>query len=354
MSFYKDIKTVYFTKQIVNANEIDQVSTLNQDLADPLIGTFTQDTKLRNIDAVIQQIFRTPLLKNGSEWLMAVERFEVNLNGIPFYDNTFELNYQGDLLNLYTDVAGKILLGNRTLPGDIDAGRPAPIVKESQSLLDLLFNINQAFNDASTQGITFAPYADMDVVLDVNGIVTFRLNEGGGLDWFTHILKIPPLLNQILGMEWDDADILINQTVVGLPGTYSTWSSKKTRFDCGGFADHIRVVSNIGTTSDNVGAGHNNIITDLSVSGSSPYVASAAPSPLDFTGFSENGLSWYPNQKLVYNPPRLRFLNITDPSPIVNLRVEARYVLANGTTEKIIQLPVGCSFGIKFVFFSRQ
>jgi len=360
MSFFRDINTLYFTKQISNTNTQEEI-----DVEIPLPGGqvgFRTDPRKFNVDAVIEQRFNTPLVTKGSDWLLGVERFEVNLNGIPYYDNTFEIGFREGAENH----DGKMFVEN--LPNAI---RSAPIVftRPAFSLIDLIEVLNESLKLAINPlpGPIFEPIGDAffaedddpRFILQPDGRVRLIINSD---NWhFNKRLRMPPFLFGILGIRNNPVDLVVQPDPAGPDEPIlSSWVSQHPRWDMGGFADHIRIVSNLGTTSDNVAGAQSNIVTDLSVSASRAYTTSMALNVPDNPNYANlfesnfSGTAFSPRQKIVYAPDRLRWLNIIDPSPIINLRVEAKYVLPDGITEFVIPLPPGASFGIKLAFYSRK
>ena len=375
MTFYRDINTKYFTKQIANLSKLEDLETVR--IVD---GTYTStvDPRKQYQSALIEQRFKSPLLESGKEWLCAVERFEVSLNGIPFYDNEQEVGFVGTP-NLYGPVAGKIHVVN-VVAGVVAA--PIPLLRKAYSLPDLILAINEAIDAAYENGhlpphlplpTGIAGTTGLEFALLPDGKVSYTVNEAGAIgfpqNWAeTRYLHIPPLMLGILGILISDlkgagtnaGQIPPIDPPIPAPGISAVWRSiavsREPRWDCGSFADHIRIYSNIGTNSDNVNNAQANIITDLSIASSEQFNSSLTFNTDPITDFkhSLDGSSFAPRQKAVYAPARLRWVNIDDPSPMIDITINARYVLTDGVTEKDILLPVGCVFGMKIAFYSRS
>lgn len=254
--------------------------------------------------SVIEETFASPIIQKADSYVLCVERFEISLNGIPFYDGT-----RGEVITLeFTDTAEQV---------NIDIDTNAYTLNE---LIDLISNKASQVEQFST--------AKFSIYIDVSGYICIDL------DYEKYSLTIPTYLNYILGMEDDD-----------VPADNGTWYSKYPRFDCGDEIDHIRLVSNLDLVSDNLGQAKTNIVTDVanitSISGSS----SSGQNPNYAYTFSQR-------QKLNYTPYQRRFLNFSSPVPIQILRLSCEYVRSDGTSS-VIKIPRGGNFSIKLGFYKR-
>ena len=257
-----------------------------------------------SIYATIEETFSSPMIQKADSYVLCVERFEIALNGIPYYDST-----RGEVITLT----------------NINSGEPTEL-KLDQDAYTLNELVDYISEQASTNNYQTAKFS---IEIDSSGYI------GISLDYQDYTLQIPTYLNYVLGMETADTP---NENG-------STWYSKYPRFDCGDEIDHIRLVSNLDLVSDNLGQAKTNIVTDVanptSVSGS----ASSGLNPTYGYTFSQR-------QKLMYVPYQRRFLNFSSPVPIQILRISCEYVRSDGTSS-IIKIPRGGNFSIKLGFYKR-
>lgn len=357
MTSFRDINTKYFTKQIANEFNQEDIEETSHAPAPPNGIRHVLDPNKLLINAVIEQRFNNPMIDKGDDWLLAVERFEVSMNGVPYYRNDVEEGYiAGPLLNKSN--VGKLFVFN-----DISLAEslPIPLIRPAYSLVELIEVINISLEEAIKNGQLSNAFMGIATFIEFSvsprGYVQMTLDDP---TWFEKFyLSIPPFMFAILGIRKGSGARLpsAKSTPQNKLPDVSIFVSDNPRWDVGGFPDHIRIYANLGTVSDYVSNAQSDIITDLSVSASRAYGTSTSIIAAPNSGEAENritGNNFAPTQKIVYAPDRLRWINISDPSPILNMRFEARFVLPNGRTERIIQLPPGCSFGIKIAFYSRK
>lgn len=281
------LNTLYWTKELSN---------LNDD------GTY--------INADLNETFTSNLLDQASDWVVAVERFEVSLNAIPYYDGEFnneniEIYNQGD----DPDVAA----AQQTL---------ALNTFKAYSLKDLLQKLNDIFGAAGLGQPSVA--GAYQLAVDQEGIVAFtRTNHAA------YQIKLPPKLNYILGL-FDEPFGPVNGEQV--------WYSKEPRISVGDELDHIRISSNLNLISDTIGQAKTNIVTDLSV-----------PANISASG---NDFSWSPRDKLIYTAQERRYLIFNSSAPVQIIRLFVEYVQPDGT-ERMVQLPPGGVFNVKLGFYQR-
>lgn len=329
-SVYKNTNVVYWTHTLTNTFAIN-----NGDLS-----------RVPTIQAEINTQLKTPIVKQGTKWLMAVERFSINGNAIPFYDPSDD-EKNGEFLRA------------ETIPGGVQSN--ALRFPVSYSLVELVNNINRVITDISNAGVgfnDFPPFVENGQIrfsmgVDTDGYVRCIMSRTGvpndptDTGWAGFKLLIPNKLNQILGMYLED-----KPTPLGAPYRNDPiiWRSRHPRWDCGDSGARIRISSNIGVSSDNLQGGQTNILTDLEIP--TGTFGRGGPSPISNLEINQT-FSLAHRQKIDYAPQRLRWLNIVDPSPIYQMVISANYVTPDGTS-KIIELPVGMSFSIKLAFYSRN
>lgn len=259
------------------------------------------------LDADLNETFTANLLEQASDWVVAVERFEVSLNAVPYYDGDFNNE------NWYIYNVGD----NPEDPGT------APVQTMAcnfvgYSLDDLLTNINNAF--ATTVGGQPINAGGYNITINKEGFITLdRTNSAA----FKSV--IPPKLNYILGLFGEVAGVQM-------------WRSKYPRIGVGDELDHVRISSNLDLISDTVGQTKTNIVTDLSIGSS--------------ISASANGFSWSPRDKLIYTPNERRYLIFNTSAPVQVIRMFVEYIQPDGTERKL-QLPAGGIFNIKLGFYQR-
>jgi hypothetical protein len=322
-SFYKNTNVKYFTHTLTN-------NTPQDDQAGELL------------NAEIDTQLNSALVANGAQWVMAVERFSINMNGIPFFDPTTDIN-NGALFRMINDNTG---IAEIAFPFDY------PVY----SLMDLLISFNNNITNNVGGNMHHEPFfhrpngvptSRFYARLQFDGRVVVAYNAADGQGWYNWTLELPPQLNRILGLYEEDKPTAINGK-----GPINQWKSRYSRWDCSDFANTIRISSNIGVTSDNVGGGQTNILTDIKVPTVQHTMTINAQTTGLFTYDSDVTLTDTPRQTITYNPDRLRWLNIVNPSPIYQLVVSASYV-DDQNNSVLVPLPLGCSFEIKLAFFNR-
>lgn len=246
--------------------------------------------------AEIEENFTTPLLTKANDYILAVERFEINLNGIPYYDGS-----AGELLTITIAAVDHTVLLSDTYYSLPD------VINGINSLISGDINFNGVLFNLDADGYVFITYAN------------FAINT----------ITIPERLNYILGLETDDVN-----AVTGY------WTSRYPRWDIGDQIDHIRLVSNLDLISDTVGQARTNIVTDVAVTSS-------------LSQSSDGSYSYSQRQKLNYTPNERRFLNFAAPVPISRIRIFAEYVTPDGDNYYVM-LPRGGSFSIKLGFYLRK
>lgn len=256
------------------------------------------------INSIMEQNFNSPIIQRADEYVLCVERFEISLNGIPFYDSS-----NGESISIYENTDEKTI-------------EYINLDQDSYSLNELIDKINAKVVESN-----LFSNAGFNIKVDQFGYISIYL------DYENYTISLPTELNKILGMEEDD-----------IPNDSGLWISRYPRFDCGDQIDHIRLVSNLDLVSDTIGQAKTNIITDIA---NSTSIASNKTMASD-----EYSYSFTPRQRLIYIPYERRILNFSSPIPIQTIRIYAEYVRSNGTSS-IIKLPRGASFSIKLGFYKR-
>jgi hypothetical protein len=309
MTSFNKYRAFFFTKEVSNKG-FDEAK---------------ENTPLK--EARIRETFRSSIVDKADNYVLAVERFEIGLNGIQFYE------------------AGRVLTQDGfTAPERIeitDLATP-PVILE-------------------TNNITFGTYSLPETIIELNKLMQLGGVGSMGLAWSvdsegfvrakfnavwlnTYRLSLTncPLMNQILGVE------TTGQTA--LQGAGATEIKSLTpRWDMGDNLGHLRLTSNLPVVSDSVGQSKSNILTDLSFLnniGASYGYTGAAPE------FVDPSVSYSQRQKVVYNPAERRYLNLRSSAPIDDIDITCEYVRPDGTSA-VVELPKGASFSVKLGFFSR-
>lgn len=285
------------------------------------------------LPAQSEEAFRSSIIDKADNWVVAVERFEININGVPYYKAQ-----QGPVVAgartqfetvIVTDQAGAPLGAGSVVDLDFNSySIPDTITKLNGVMSELIGSDTSAFSfSIDHEGFVRATSA-------ANWLATRRLD-----------LSNCPKMNAILGITTSQQD----DALLYPPATTTAILSEFPRWDCGDQLDHLRITSNLPTTSDSIGQAKTNILTDLS------FFESIGAS----RGYNDNigtagdpSSSWSQRQKVIYNPAERRYLNLRSSAPIDDISIACEYVGADGS-EGIVALPVGASFTVKLGFFAR-
>lgn len=267
--------------------------------------------------ATAQTQFNAPILEKASDFLVAVERMELSLNGIPFYDAGQDPAFE------------QIVIVSRSMavaPTQTD-------VDVNAYSLSHLFEVLNAldYTDPNTSTRFRIVYS-----ISKDGFIIVSLLDGRT---FTDVeIQFPRRLNMILGI-----------STAQQFATKTECNSLYPRVDLGDDLDHIIIQTNLPTNSDALGNVHLQVLTDFSspseYSNSLNYGANGT---LIRSGFTTNL-----RQKLIYTPSERRYLELIGDFPVNNVKLEAFYV----NTDQIIKnvpLPIGGLFEIKLGFYLKQ
>lgn len=276
-----------------------------------------EETKI--IDATIEQNYSTPIVGSAQDYITAVERFEININGIPFYDGA------GESVTIDPFPTSILPLKNVI----------------AYSLPDLIDQLNALFQ---SEGVALdVRFGLIKIELSPEGFVIWNLSDDLGGTFKSQYDIIMGLnavrLQSIFGLNFDNMD----------DDTTKTLSSSFPRWDCGDQLSYLRITSNLPTVSDSVGQAKSNVLTDLYFGKS--IGASAGLKSGDV--FDARAINYSQRQKIIYNPQERRFLNMRSAIPITDIRITCEFVKQDGTSE-IVPLPEGCEFTIKLGFWSLR
>jgi len=278
-----------------------------------LVGT-TPDSFI-NASASTQ--FNSPIVEKASDFLVAIERMELSLNGVPFYDASQVGGVYEQII-----VRSRLIVASTATDVDISAFSLTHLFEILNSLIYVDPNNNQQFH------ITYS--------ISKDGFVIVSLLDGRN---FTNLqLEFPRRLNMILGI-----------STAQQFATKTECDSSYSRIDLGDDLDHIVLQTNLPTNTDALGNVHLQVLTDFaSPSAYSNSMGYGANGTLVRSNFSSNL-----RQKLIYTPTERRYLELIGDFPINNISIEAFYTNVDGDL-KNVPLPLGGIFEVKIGFYLKQ
>lgn len=252
----------------------------------------------------VEESFLYPFLDSASNYVLCVERFEVSLNSVPFYDNS-----RNEVITL------------TTVPGGIITF--LSLSRDCYSLMDLINVVNEAMSDGDDFELTD------EISINEAGLLTLCWVKSS-----QYSILWPIYLGAILGLPNGVLDSMTNST--------------GSRFDIGDEIQGAELVSTLGVFSDTVGQSKINILTDVSFGQQFLVTVNATDSSVTqgegiITTFEERG-------RLIYEPTNRRYLMISDPRPLQLIQIRPYYRSIDGTN-KIIPIPPGGVFSIKLGFY---
>jgi hypothetical protein len=272
--------------------------------------------------SILKTDFRLPILEKASDYLCAVERMELSLNGIPFYDAS---DFQDPDVGANRET---LLLRSR-----INNNTWTYILNYNCYSLSHLFEYLNSIvyydpTDNTPFNMTWSVNKDGFIVATILGGKTFSRLQ----------IEVPRRLNNILGI-----------SITSQQANKTACNSTFPRMDLGDDLDHIILVTNLPTNSDSLGNVKNQVLTDFSVPSTySNSLAYGSNGELIRSGFQTNI-----RQKIIYTPSERRYLELIGDFPITNIMIEAYYVNTDGI-QKYVPLPLGGYFEIKLGFYLRQ
>lgn len=293
----------------------------NNGIRDPPSNVYSVVTTPDNtINASVIEQYNHPICEKASDFLVSVERMELSLNGVPFYDG------------------GQTEVETIT----VRSRRDTSLIYTTDNLDTSCYSLSHLFEYLSTlefeDPFDATPFScTFSVTRD--GFIVVTLIDAN----FTNIqLEFPRRLNMILG-------ISTAQQNIDPVEPWTEAESSYPRIDLGDDLDHIVLISNLPTNADALGNVHLPVLTDFaSPSAYSNSLSYAANGTLVKSGFSTNI-----RQKIIYTPSERRYLELNGDFPIQDVTIEAYYVSVDGTVKHIV-LPLGGSFEIKLGFYLKQ
>jgi hypothetical protein len=278
--------------------------------------SYTSVDASANIYAAVTTDYDTPIIDKASNYLVAVERFELSLNAIPFYSGE-------DKESIFVRSKSNPLLHDNYDMTSADS---------SYSLTELLDNLNRLtfehpdHTSVKIQG-TFT--------IDKNGYIIMKLKNAT----FAEVtFEFPRRLNMILGIF--EADQVSGDNV----------KSRVPRLDMGDNLDHIILKTNLPTFTDSLGNVKTNVMTDFSVPSS--FSTSCAPSNADLS-LVQASISVNSRQRAIYTPQERRYLELIGDFPVQSISIDAFYVTPQHELRQVM-LPFGGIFEIKLGFYLKS
>lgn len=265
--------------------------------------------------AAVHNQWDIPVVDKASSYLVAIERLELSLNAIPFYDSS------------YVEL---ITIRSRD---NVALTTTKAVTQNAYSMTDLFEKLSQLeLTDPNNALIKFY----LRLWLDKDGFINMSMTNGRT---FQHIqIEFPRRLNWILG---------ISTTVQVSP--YTEAKSNFPRLDLGDDLDHIVFRTDLPTFSDTLQQVRVNVMTDLAVPSS--YTNSVTYDTDN--SMIDNAYSTNNRQKLIYTPSERRYLELIGDFPIQHITIEAFYVAPDHTFKRIV-LPYGGIFEIKLGFYLKS
>lgn len=264
-----------------------------------------------NILPIAEQLFTYPLLAKSDDYVMAVERFEVSLNAVPFY-----VGQATDTINVYQTSDDSLI--NSALIGET----------QYFSFFSLISAINSVINSRSNSA-GWGTSSELTFDGDGRVILSFA-------NWATYYFVWPDGITNVTGIA----------SGKGATTAYTT-TSQTPRFDIADECQGVVITSNLGVFSDTTGQAKANVLTDLSFAQDfSVSVDTTAANDLDT-------ITYQPRGRLIYTPAARRFLNFASPIPLYDIKIQALYISIDQTVKEFY-IPVGGVFDIKIGFYKKN
>lgn len=273
-----------------------------------------QTTADSTILASISETYNSPIVEKASDYLVAIERMELSINAIPFYDST-----KSEIIRVVSRPDNQLIYEYT--------------FEDNAYSLSHLFTLLNTIKWKDPNDLNYEFSATFSI--DKDGFIIFTLIQNNfDLLYF----EFPRRLSQILGISSDRQ----------LSGTHSA-SSPYPRVDLGDDLDHLLISSNLPTFSDAIGNVKKNILTDFSV-------------PTDYSNgmqynvngeLIESSFSTSMRQKIIYTPNERRYLELIGDFPINQIDVQVFY-LNQDEEIKPVHLAYGGNFEMKIGFFLKS
>lgn len=302
------------------------------------------------IDASIHQDYGVAAIQKLDNYVVCIERMEINLNGIPFYRHNPTDEGNEVIRFMQRNNADPLL--------DLEIGT-FTLTEDYYNLFDLFEKLNTYLYIISVPGLIFnANYSfnlqfGLDEVGRIN-ISVLYMNPGGFFtappanDWQYFYIIFPTYMNMIMGFKRSNFDLANTSGAVGVWGNFAT--SSYPQLDCGDNLNHIILTSSLPVISDSIDVVQANVLTD--VCPVSNYVPNANYPENNNYQLAGSGWSLNTRQKLIYIPTERRYLDLIAPFAMRYIQVDAFY-MTNIMTSLKVQLPPGGTFQIKLGFYQK-
>lgn len=315
---YSRIKPTYVTLSIVN-NAIDNYDE-----------TSTPDEYLF---AEITETYNNPVIDKASDYVCCIERMELSLNAIPFYDARKDTNLPIEVINIRS-----------RFPGYTDNVFPTEVIYSAYSLSQLLNQLSTQYtyrnpNFNVNTGNVEPVNIDIKFALTIDGFIKVSIQ---GTDFNRIQIEFPRRLNMILG---------ISTKVQPKTGEQDYCYSSIPRLDTGDDLQRIIITTNLPTNSDTTGNVRLPVMTDIGVENGSAFSSNII---LTNSGiYDSQGWTVPLRDKLVYVPTERRFLDLNGDFPLNNIQMAALYVTLDKKYKKV-PVAFGGEFSLKLGFYLKQ
>lgn len=305
------------------------------------VGISNDSTTL--IDASIHIDWSNPTINKLDNYVVAIERMEVNLNCVPFYKaNPDELGNEKILFKDRNGGANHEL--DRTIGSYTLATNYYSLFDLYEQLNAVIYTIIFPFGGSTTYSF------NMQFGLDEIGRSTIDITTQKtiGNTFQNFYVVFPKYLNMILGFDVTNFD---QANTNGGPGKWGGYTkSSYPQIDCGDNLNHIFLTSSLPVISDSIQVVQSNVLTDTCPP--SDYTPSVSYPDKDRYLLSGSGWSLNTRQKFIYIPSERRFLDLIAPFNLRYLQVDCWY-MSNDQTSRKVQLGPGGTFQIKLGFYQK-
>lgn len=321
--------------------------------------------------AEINVDFPRPIIDKADDWIMAIERMDLNANAVPLYDadqnERGNRTGGGDYLILVRKATGAVLARTRLIQNCYNIPEFEEYIHDAVSVklggpddpaTDTLVTLDGVVTQAILDNSTFNFYLGEDDrwVLQINGLQ----GVGGAQDnWGCYAIYFMPSSALVNGA-WVDvpgnANNCKSNLIVGIRPSDILLIANNSQYvyshlprsSLGDSMSYLALTSNLPVAHDSQGQAQINILTDFAV----PDVWQRTYTPQNNAQMTANGIALESRDRIIYNPNQYRFIDLQAPVPIYNILIQAQYV-SNSGVHKIVQLPFGATFAVKLVFFKR-
>ena len=294
------------------------------------IDTYSTSSVENTINAEVNEVYNIPVVPKASDYLVAIERLEISLNAIPFYDAS--------------DAEVIIIRSRMTDDLNVAPLQRTTLTENAYSLtqlLDYLNSLDYTNPNENVDPVTgIGDDLQLQFSLDKDGFIAVEIMDG--TDFNEIQIEFPRKLNMILG-------ISVDAQVQGLNPPVDFATSSLPRIDLGDNLEHIIVRTNLPTYTDTLGNVKTNVMTDFCIpTAYSNSLTYGVDNALIKSGFSTNL-----RQKAIYIPNERRYLELVGDFPINNISVTCMYVDPSHVTKNVV-IPFGGVFEVKLGFYLKS